>query len=112
MDQKNRFLSKEFKDCDIRTFKVIAYAYVGRSCIAKATNRKGSGRVSPFSYHAEEFLLRKLNRIRAMQRFDRIRVHVARYTKQGQERIAKPCPGCFRLLTDYGIREITYTVSV
>lgn len=111
MVPQKSFNPVEFKDCNIRTFKVIAYAYAGRTLIAKSTNRKGSGFVSPFSWHAEELLVRKLRRIRAIERLGPIRVHVARFTKQGHARIAKPCPGCFELLSRYGIKEITYTVS-
>lgn len=97
------------KDCDVRRHKLVAFAMSKSGCvIATATNRKHSGNVSDYSFHAEEFLVRKLRKLAARERFGPIRVLVARLSKSGWA-LAKPCNGCRRLLNGYGITDIWFT---
>ena len=90
---------KILKDCDIKRHRIAAIAFMpnGR-VISIETNRLGSGDVSDFSWHAEEFLARKLERIKARERFGRINVLVARLGRQKGWTMAKPCDGCARKL--------------
>lgn len=97
------------KDCDIRRHKLVAIAMSKSGhIIASATNRKASGRVSDFSFHAEEFLVRKLRKLSARERYGPIRVFVARLARSGWA-LAKPCDKCHSILTSYGIDDIWYT---
>lgn len=97
------------KDCDIRRHKLVAIAMSKSGhIIASATNRKHQGNISDYSYHAEEFLVRKLRRLSARERFGHIRVLVARLSRSGWA-LAKPCSGCKRILNNYGINDVWYT---
>lgn len=100
---------KILKDCDIKRHRIAAIAFISNGhVIAVETNRKGSGDISDFSFHAEEFLERKLRRIKARERFGRIYVLVTRLGRQHGWTLAKPCEGCARKLLKYG-STILYT---
>lgn len=97
------------KDCDIRRHKLVAIALSKSGhIIASATNRKHSGNVSDYSFHAEEFLVRKLRKLSARERYGSIRILVARLSKSGWA-LAKPCNGCQRILKGYGITDVWFT---
>lgn len=93
---------KILKDCDIQRHRICAIAFTpnGR-IICVETNRLGCGDVSDFSWHAEEFLIRKLMRIKARERFGKINILVARLGRQKGWTMARPCDGCARKLMRY-----------
>jgi cytidine deaminase len=100
------------KDCTIKRHKLVAMAFSKSGhLICTETNRKGRGALSDFSIHAEEFLVRKLRRLSARERFGKIRVVVARLSRTGWA-MARPCAGCQKMLTDYGITDIWYTQRI
>jgi len=100
------------KDCSIKRHKLVAMAFSKSGyLICTETNRKGSGNVSDFSIHAEEFLVRKLRKLSARERYGKIRVVVARMAKSGWA-MARPCGGCQKILSDYGITDIWYTQRI
>jgi hypothetical protein len=101
---------KIFSDCDVKHHRVVAFAFTPRGhIICVETNRKGSGIVSDFSFHAEEFLDRKLSRIGAYDRYKKINILVARWAKSKEWLLAKPCPGCLSRLSRRPIDAIWYT---
>jgi deoxycytidylate deaminase len=99
------------KDCDILRHKHAAIAFSrGGMVIASAVNRRTTGgHISDYSLHAEEFLIKKLRKIRAKERFGYIRILVVRMPKAQEWGMSKPCDGCQRMIKAYGINEVTYT---
>lgn len=96
---------KILKDCDIKRHRIVAIAFTpnGR-VICLETNRAGSGAISDFSWHAEEFLVKKLLRIKARERFGKIHVLVARLGRRDGWTMGKPCDGCGKKLLRYADR--------
>lgn len=86
----------------------IAFSASGH-IIAMDTNRRGSGVVSDFSFHAEEYLIRKLIKIKAKERYGKISLFVARWGRGPGWTFARPCAGCQALMKRYGIWEVQYT---
>lgn len=75
-------------------------------------NRNNPNSVSPehikteCSYHAEELAIRDAgNDVRGAI------IYVARVNKSGQDRDSMPCPKCFTLIRESGIKRIIYTTS-
>jgi len=99
------------RDCDVKSFRLCALAFSQSGhLIASATNRThGDGVVSDHSLHAEEFLVKKLKKIKSIERGSYISVLVVRWSKKKGWTMAKPCRGCEKLMRDYGITEISYT---
>ncbi len=94
----------------VKSFKLIAIAFSGGHLITWATNRRASGIVSDISIHAEEFLIKKLKKINAYNRYHNIVVLVVRFRRSDNELvIAKPCTRCEKILRDFGIKKIYYT---
>jgi len=112
MDIKKFAKEKIKRHCTVCNFKLasIALSHSGE-VIASATNKRASGVISEFSEHAEEALVRRLKKLSAIERYKYIDVMVLRMKKNGEFGLAKPCPGCYRLLTNYGVRNIYYTDS-
>ena len=101
---------KIFDSCNVRHHRVVAFAFTSSGhLIGVETNRKGSGEISDFSYHAEEFLDRKLARIGAYDRYKKINILVARWARSQEWLLAKPCNGCLRRLNKRPIDAIYYT---
>jgi deoxycytidylate deaminase len=101
---------KIFKDCNIKRQRIAATAFTPNGqIIACETNRTGSGFVSVWSFHAEEFLANKLNRMKAYERFGAIHVLVARLGRGKGWTLAKPCSGCERKLKLSGVLSVFYT---
>jgi len=102
--------AKILKDCDIKRHRLVAIAFTrsGR-IIAIDTNRRGSGAISDFSFHAEEFLIRRLHKIKARERFGDISILVARWGRGPGWTLARPCEGCQALMARYGIKTVEYT---
>lgn len=101
---------KIFKDCSVKRHRIAAIAFTRNGqVIAHDTNRLGSGHVSEWSFHAEEFLANKLNRIAAYERFGAIHVLVARLGRGKGWTLAKPCAGCQRKLKLSGVVSVFYT---
>lgn len=93
---------KIMKDCDIKRHRIVALAFrPNGQIICIETNRAGSGDVSDFSWHAEEFLVKKLLKIKARERLGRIHVLVARLGRRDGWTMAKPCNGCGKKLARY-----------
>ena len=100
------------RDCDIKRHKLAAIAFSkSGNIIASAVNRKGAGYISDFSFHAEEYLVKKLHKLRARERFGFIRVLVVRMGRATPWALAKPCNGCRNILNNYGVTEVHYTDS-
>jgi hypothetical protein len=102
---------KILRSCNIRRHQLISLAFTpnGR-VICLETNRAGSGDVSNFSWHSEEFLIKKLTKIKARERFGKIYVLVARLSRvrPGTWTLAKPCDGCGKKLLRY-VDKVFYT---
>lgn len=99
------------KDCDVKRHRHASMAF-SRSgqVIASAVNRiYDGGRVSDFSLHSEELLIKKLRKIHAKERYGYIRVLVVRMPKAQTWGMSKPCHGCQRIMERYGIDDISYT---
>lgn len=79
----------------------IAFTKSGR-ILAHSSNRKVMGKENIFSVHAEEGLIRKLEKIQAFARFRDISILVMRINKFGIA-MAKPCNKCARLLRKYPV---------
>lgn len=110
-----RAKAKIEKDCDVRGFHVVAMALRGGNVIATETNRwSDAGRVSPWTEHAEERLVRKLIRCNAHNRFRRqLDILVLRIGGHDRSslRCAKPCERCQLLLEAIGVRSIQFSDS-
>lgn len=92
-------ISSKMKDCNIKRHQILAIAMKPNGYIVtSSTNKKGIGRISDFSYHAEELLYYKLAGIRAVQRLGKIVVLVVRISEKHGVRLARPCKGCQNLL--------------
>ena len=39
------------------------------------------------------------------------KIHVTRFTKDGQPAMAKPCPVCWAALVEHGVKKISYTTG-
>lgn len=99
------------KTCTVKRHRLCAVAFSqSGNIIASATNRiHNDGWVSDFSLHSEELLIRKLRKIRAIERFGKIRVLVVRLAKSKGWAMAKPCKKCEFLLRSYKVQEVSYT---
>lgn len=97
--------------CTVKRHRLCAIAFSKSGhIIASATNRIHSdGFVSNFSIHAEEFLINKLRKVKAKERFGKIRVLVVRLAKGKGWAMAKPCKNCENILRSYGVQEVSYT---
>lgn len=93
---------------DIRRHQVLAIARFPNRTVT-AENRKGSSLSSMFSIHAEEMLLRRLHKLRAISRWGIPSVTVLRFKRDGSYGVSKPCPPCMKQLLRAGIRKIQYT---
>lgn len=101
---------KIFKDCNIKRHRIVAFAFTKSGMIiTHETNRLGSGIVSDFSWHAEEFLADKLKKIAAINRYGDIHVLVTRLGRAKGWTMAKPCDGCQRKLRLSGVVSVFYT---
>lgn len=99
------------RSCNVKRHKHCAMAFSkSGKLITSATNViHNEGNVSNYSFHAEEYLINKLRRIHAKERFGYIRILVVRMPKGQEWGLSKPCPGCERLIKAYGINDISYT---
>ncbi len=88
---------------NVKRAKVSAIAFTksGR-VLAVSHNRRieGSTHRNKWTQHAEEYLLYKLNRIKAFQRFGNITILVLRVNHFGLA-MAKPCEKCRDILSHY-----------
>lgn len=100
----------KWKRSDINRHKVIALALFGGKMLY-AVNRRGEGRVSRFSYHAEELLVKKIQKERAIQRLGIPVVVILRPKRDGQLGESRPCRGCTSLLKGIGVQRAYYVAS-
>jgi hypothetical protein len=77
--------------------------------ICSSSNRLLQGNRVRWSEHAEESVIRKLNRLNAFNRFRDISLFVFRISSLGIS-LAKPCKNCQRLISKYPLK-IFYTTS-
>lgn len=80
----------------------IAFSHSGE-IIASAHNRRVCGKPGIWTQHAEENLLRKLNKLKAFDRFKNITILVIRVNTFGLS-MAKPCCKCSKLLSNYPVK--------
>lgn len=99
------------KDCDVHSFRHVSFAFTkSGALISAATNRIADcGVVSAYSIHSEEYLIKKLKKIKSIERFGYISIMTVRMTRSEEFGMAKPCRGCEKLMRDYGVSEISYT---
>lgn len=62
-----------------------------------------------WTFHAEEFVIKKLRRIKARERFRKLYILVARWRSHAGWGLAKPCGDCERILRIYGVDGVFYT---
>lgn len=104
-----RKLVKTARRSNVRC-QVAAMAMTSRGGIICYANNQRLGSSKQKTIHAEEALLKKLHRIKAYSRYDRITIFVLRLGKYGELRIAKPCDMCHNLLKKYGdMIDVLYT---
>ncbi len=97
---------------DVRRAKLLAVAFrKNGSMVASSTNRIVRGSTKKWTIHAEEFLIKKLKKLRARERFGLLTVLVMRWTPSVGWKLAKPCKNCRRLLEEYGIETILFTTN-
>jgi len=73
--------------------------------IAFSPNRRTNGDPTKFTEHAEEGLLKKLERIKAFNRYKDITILVLRISSYGVS-MAKPCKRCQNKLSKYPVSVI------
>lgn len=88
---------------DCWKFLAIALSHSGH-IIAASSNAKGSGIVSKLSIHAEEFLIKKLLKIKAWHRFKGIQIVVLRNSYSKGWHQVKPCSKCRTYLSNFDIK--------
>ncbi len=97
---------------DVKRAKILALAFRKNGMlIASSTNKLSLGDSQRFTYHAEEYLVRKLDKLKARERFGDITVLVMRFSKKHGWKLARPCSNCQRILEKYGIGTILFTVD-
>lgn len=84
----------------------IAISHSGE-IIASAHNRRVEGDPDKWTEHAEEVLLAKLVKLKAFDRYDKIKIFVLRVTNKGFG-MAKPCRRCRAQLDNYDV-QVYYT---
>lgn len=94
---------KTAKYSNVKRGKVsaVAFSHSGK-IIATAHNRRICGIKNKFTQHAEENLIRKLNKLKAFDRFKNITILVIRVSSYGIT-MAKPCIKCQNLLKQYPV---------
>jgi hypothetical protein len=105
-----KIITKQLAKCDVKGFKVVAIATRNGHAITAECNRwSDCGRISKWTEHAEERLIRKLVRTNTLNRFrGHIGVLVLRVTVHGLK-MARPCAQCQLLLQAAGINRVQYS---
>jgi len=93
---------------NVRRAKLCAIAVTlsGR-VVAVAHNRRTDGDKNRWTEHAEECLIRKIKRTKAIERFGKLILFVMRINTRGLV-MAKPCEKCQSMLTKLGNDIIVY----
>jgi len=78
--------------------------------ICSANNRRLQGDYIRWSLHAEQAIIKKLNKLKAFHRFNNITIFVFRISSNGIC-LAKPCLKCQKLLSRYNVKVIYTTNS-
>lgn len=92
------------RHCDVASGRVVAMAFSGEYLIAVATSKRIRDDSSSepdkekWTIHAEEFLLNKLQKIKASSRFKSITIVVLRFTANGGLSMALPCNECQKII--------------
>ena len=100
-------------DIDIHKMAAILFTRRGR-VLGVASNKRGNGYVSEYSYHAEEMVLDKTAYARRKARKEKTKLYllVVRINKRGELRLAAPCYSCYQLCREAGIERIFYTTDM
>ena len=89
----------------------IAFSKSGQ-IITSAYNRRVDGRHWQWTEHAEEGILKKMNKLCAFHRYSDINILVIRVLrKDGQLSLAKPCSRCRKKLEKYPVTVLYSTHS-
>ena len=108
---KERFLDKLLTS-DVKRSKVVAIAFKANGAIlCSAINQRCYGRQDKWTTHAEENLIGKLMRLKAKERFGRIYILVARWSRVNGWSNAKPCEKCRQEIERYGATTVYHTGS-
>ena len=100
-------------DIAIHKMAAIVFTRNGR-VLGVASNKRGNGYVSEYSYHAEEMVLDKTAYARREARKKKTKVYllVVRINKRGELRLAAPCYPCYQMCRSAGIEKIFYTTDM
>lgn len=105
-----RIYKKARRHGDVHSALVVAVATTANEPIIVTTNRRGGGRVSKWTTHAEERIAKKVAYYKRMGLVD-IHITVMRFRKDGTLGMAKPCSGCEALLNASEVDHVYYTDS-
>lgn len=96
--------TKKAKQSDVKRSKISAIAFTPRGhIITTASNQTIKGHKDKFTIHAEENIIKKLEKLNAFKRFKSIILLVVRVNSEGLS-MAKPCCRCMKLLKRYPIQ--------
>ena len=99
------------KHCDVKLTTVVAVVSIDDTPLFAVTNRRGSGKVSKWTNHAEELAVKRLARWYTGNRLDDFQLHVIRFRNNGSVGMAKPCSGCNSLVTKV-FKKVYYTNDI
>ena len=99
------------KDGTVRSAKVACIA-IAPDYVSITVNKRGKGgRISPWTYHAEELMLNRIRNARWPYP-GACTIIVMRFKPDGTLGCAKPCDRCDPMLRKSGVRRVIYTNEV
>lgn len=104
-------LDKIRRHCTVDRGRHVAFAFLqsGHILCVETNRRSATGNITPFSVHAEEFLIKKLRKMRVRERLGIVDILVVRWDKMGGWKMSKPCEKCENMMRKYGVRRIFYS---
>lgn len=102
----SKIYRKAKRQGDVHSALVVCIALIQGEPIFITTNRRGGGRVSRWTQHAEERMYKK---VRYYLRNNEVSLVIVRFRKDGSIGMAKPCFGCDVLLRKSGVEHVFYT---
>lgn len=91
------------KQSDVKRAKIGAVLFTSNGHVVSFANNRRFNSVnhpSKWTIHAEEYLIAKATKIKASQRFGKLCILVARWSKKHGISMAKPCYRCQELLRE------------